>query len=87
MDRGYAKFTLFNAIADIKSSYACRFRDNARCNVVESRDLTEEDVEAGVLSDEIVEAGWFSAKHLPPSLPDGISISRTLINTFLQDHS
>jgi NAD+ diphosphatase len=38
-------------------------------------------------NEEIVEAGWFSAKHLPPSLPDGISISRTLIDTFLQVHS
>ena len=38
-------------------------------------------------NEEIVEAGGFSAKHLPPSLPDGISISRTLIDTFLQVHS
>ena len=28
MDRGYAKFALFNAIVDAKSSYACRRRDN-----------------------------------------------------------
>ncbi len=36
--------------------------------------------------DEIVEADWFSAQHLPPSLPDGISISRRLIDSFLAAH-
>ena len=36
--------------------------------------------------DEIVDAGWFSARHLPPSLPDGISISRRLIDSFLAKH-
>ncbi|MDP7364715.1 MAG: NAD(+) diphosphatase [Candidatus Latescibacteria bacterium] len=36
--------------------------------------------------DEIVDAGWFSARHLPPSLPDGISISRRLIDSFLAEH-
>lgn len=36
--------------------------------------------------DEIVDAGWYNAAHLPPSLPDGISISRRLIDTFLAEH-
>jgi NAD+ diphosphatase len=36
--------------------------------------------------DEIVDAGWYSASHLPPSLPDGISISRWLIDAFLSAH-
>jgi hypothetical protein len=29
MDRGYAQFSLFNAIAAIGSSYVCRVRDNS----------------------------------------------------------
>ncbi len=33
--------------------------------------------------EEIVDAGWFSADHLPESLPDGISISRRIIDDFL----
>jgi NAD+ diphosphatase len=36
--------------------------------------------------DEIVDAGWFRAGHLPESLPDGISISRRIIDDFLARH-
>ena len=54
MDRGYAKFTLFNAIVTANSSYVCRLRDNSSYEVVEERELTEADRKAGVLSDQIV---------------------------------
>ena len=54
MDRGYAKFALFNAIVAAQSSYVCRLRDNSVYEVVESRPLTDTDRAAGVLSDEIV---------------------------------
>jgi hypothetical protein len=54
MDRGYAKFTLFNAIVAAKSSYVCRLRDNSSYEVAEERDLTEADRQAGVLSDQMV---------------------------------
>lgn len=54
MDRGYAKFALFNAIVAAQSSYACRLRDNSVYEVVETRPLTDADRAAGVLSDEIV---------------------------------
>ena len=54
MDRGYAKFALFNAIVAAQSSYACRLRDNSVYDVVETRPLTDADRVAGVLSDEIV---------------------------------
>jgi len=54
MDRGYAKFALFNAIVAARSSYVCRLRDNSVYEVVESRPLTDTDRAAGVLSDEIV---------------------------------
>jgi hypothetical protein len=57
MDRGYAKFTLFNAIVAAKSSYVCRLRDNSVYEVVEERQLTAADRAAGVLSDQVVRLG------------------------------
>jgi hypothetical protein len=54
MDRGYAKFALFNKIVSAHSSYVCRLRDNSIYEVVEARELTEADRAAGVLSDQIV---------------------------------
>jgi len=54
MDRGYAKFTLFNAIVAANSSYVCRLRDNSAYEVLEERERTEADRAAGVLSDQIV---------------------------------
>ncbi len=56
-DRGYAKFTLFNAIVAADSSYVCRLRDNSRYEIVQPRTLCEEDVEAGVLLDAVVSLG------------------------------
>ena len=56
-DRGYAKFTLFNAIVAKGSSYVCRLRDNSNYNVVEDRPLSDEAQAAGVLKDAIVEFG------------------------------
>src|SRR5262249_35281437 len=43
LDRGYAKFTLFNQIVTAGSSYVCRLRDNSACQVLEERPLTEAD--------------------------------------------
>jgi hypothetical protein len=54
MDRGYAKFALFNAIVAAHSSYVCRLRDNSVYEVVETRPLTDADRAAGILGDEIV---------------------------------
>lgn len=54
MDRGFAKFALFNAIVAAQSSYVCRLRDNSAYEVVETRPLTDADRAAGILSDEIV---------------------------------
>lgn len=54
MDRGYAKFALFNKIVAAKSSYVCRLRDNSAYQVIEDRPLTDADRAAGVLSDQIV---------------------------------
>ena len=57
MDRGYAKFALFNRIVAAKSSYVCRLRDNSTYEVVEERVLTDADRAAGILSDQIVRIG------------------------------
>ena len=54
IDRGYAKFVLFNRMVAAKSSYVCRLRDNSAYEVVEERTLTAADRAAGVLSDQIV---------------------------------
>lgn len=54
MDRGYAKFTLFNKIVAAQSSYVCRLRDNSVYEVIEERPLTDADRAVGVLSDQIV---------------------------------
>lgn len=54
MDRGYAKFALFNQIVAARSSYVCRLRDNSAYEVIEERPLTDADRAAGVLSDQIV---------------------------------
>jgi len=57
MDRGYAKFALFNAIHAVDSSYVCRVRDNSGYGVIEDRTLTEEDLDAGVIGDQIIRLG------------------------------
>jgi DDE family transposase len=54
MDRGYAKFALFNRIVAASSSYVCRLRDNSAYEVLEERPLTDTDRAAGILSDQIV---------------------------------
>jgi hypothetical protein len=56
-DRGYGKFSLWNAIVDKGSSYVCRARDNSAYDVVEQREISSEDLAEGVLSDQIVELG------------------------------
>jgi len=54
MDRGYAKFALFNRIVAAQSSYVCRLRDNSTYDVLAERPLSEADHAAGVLSDQLV---------------------------------
>jgi len=57
IDRGYAKFALWNAIVSANSSYVCRVRDNSVYIVERTNELTDADREAGVQSDEIVVLG------------------------------
>ena len=57
LDRGYAQFTLFNAIVAAGSSYVCRVRDNSVYEVVQERPLSAEAVGAGVQFDAVVRMG------------------------------
>lgn len=66
MDRGYAKFSLFNRIVAAKSSYVCRLRDNSAYDVVEDRELTDADQAAGVLSDQVISIGKASKSRQRP---------------------
>ena len=69
MDRGYAKFTLFNSIVRNQSSYVCRLRDNSVYEVIQKRELPEAAVQADVLSDEIVLLGKTSKNSDKPDHP------------------
>jgi hypothetical protein len=57
MDRGYAQFSLFNAVAAIGSSYVCRVRDNSVYEVVGQRPLSAEAAAAGVTCDAAARLG------------------------------
>jgi hypothetical protein len=69
MDRGYAKFALFNKIVAADSSYVCRVRDNSSYQVLEARELTEADCALNVLSDQIVQIGKQGKEHARPDHP------------------
>jgi hypothetical protein len=57
MDRWYAQFTLWNDIKEAGSSYVCRVRDNSAYDVLEERPLSRAALDAGVISDQVVEIG------------------------------
>ena len=69
IDRGYAKFALWNAIISANSSYVCRVRDNSVYVVERTNELTDADREAGVQSDEIVVLGGRREKGQCPNHP------------------
>lgn len=66
LDRGYAKFTLLNAIVNGQSSYVCRIRDNSRWEAPEERPLSDAAREANVLSDQLVRLGANSKAEARP---------------------
>lgn len=66
MDRGYAKFTLFNKIHAVGSSYVCRLRDNSSYQLIEQRALTDADRAAGVIFDGTVLLGASSKEDARP---------------------
>jgi hypothetical protein len=66
MDRGYAKFTLFNRVVASQSSYVCRIRDNSVYDVVAERPLTDADGAERVIQDAIVTLGQGSKNEARP---------------------
>jgi hypothetical protein len=57
MDRGYFNYTLFDAIVNLGSDYVCRVKKSIAHEVVQERELTRQAREAGVVRDQIVNAG------------------------------
>jgi Transposase DDE domain len=62
MDRGYEQFRLFQAIADIGSSFVCCVRDQMTWEVIEERPLSAEARAAGVVYDAKVDLGGKKAE-------------------------
>jgi hypothetical protein len=77
LDRGYAKFALFNQIVDAGSSYVCRIRDNSVYTVLEERPLSDEDRAAGMVLDAIVEMGQGRPAEDRPRHPLRLVVVRT----------
>jgi hypothetical protein len=73
MDRGYEKYALFNAIHRQGSNYVARLRDNPIFRVLETRELTDEDRQAGVLSDQLIELATKNTPT-PPDHPQRLVI-------------
>jgi hypothetical protein len=57
LDRGYAQFSLFNAIVTKGSSYVCRVRDNTVYDLVEQRPLTAAAQDVHITLDAVVGLG------------------------------
>ena len=59
MDRGYARWELFNQIVDVGSSYVCRICDDSAWKVEQARPLSQEAQQAGVLADVVATLGAY----------------------------
>jgi hypothetical protein len=81
MDRGYAKFLLFNEIVKAGSSYVCRLRDNSAYKVLEERPLTDADRALNVLRDQLVSIGQSSKADARPDHPIRLITVRTSPHT------
>lgn len=77
MDRGYAKFTLFNQIHSSGSSYVCRLRDNSTYEVLEERPLSEAAKAAGIVFDGVVRLGVTSKADAQPDHPIRLVLLQT----------
>ena len=66
IDRGYAKYVLWNAIHAAGSQYVCRLGDATPYEVVSNNDLTDADRGANIVSDQIVQFGTANSRTTPP---------------------
>lgn len=71
LDRGYAKYGLFQQILDASSSFVCRTCDNAVFEVVEERELSTDALKAAVVRDAVVRLG---GKKTAAALPRQVRI-------------
>lgn len=62
MDRGYAKYSLFREIIQVKSSFVCRIRDNAIWQEIQDNPVSEKALGQGVVFDKTVTLGGGTAK-------------------------
>jgi Transposase DDE domain len=65
MDRGYAKFALFNRIVTAHSSYVCRIRDNSVYETLEERPISPEARAERVIGDKLISLGSDSNSERP----------------------
>jgi hypothetical protein len=65
LDRGYAKYELLQQIIDAGSHFVCRIRDDADYRVLTDKQLTADDIQAGVLRDIVAKAGSGSKFRQP----------------------
>jgi hypothetical protein len=77
MDRGYAQFALFNDINAKSSSYVCRVRDNSEYEVVKTNTLWSAAMQAGVVSDQIVNLGQVQSGRTLPNHPIRLVVVKT----------
>jgi hypothetical protein len=66
LDRGFAKFALFNRIVGLGSSYVCRIRDNSAYEVIEERPLSDAAIAERVTQDLVVTLGAHSKEEAKP---------------------
>jgi hypothetical protein len=57
MDRGYFVYDLFNGIVNIGSDYVCRVKKSIVGDLVEQREVSAEARAAGVVKDQVIQAG------------------------------
>jgi len=66
IDRGYAKYVLWNAIHAAGSQYVCRLGDATPYEVVSENELTDADQGANIVSDQTVQFGTANSRTTPP---------------------
>ena len=66
LDRGYAKYVLWNAIHAAGSHYVCRLGDAIPYEVVRANELTDADRAAQIVSDQLVQFGTGNSRTTPP---------------------
>ena len=66
IDRGYQKYSLWNAIDGKGSQYVCRLFDSAKWTVLSEQPLSEEAVSKNIVSDQIVQFGTPESRTPPP---------------------